>query len=226
MNIIGRKDARLVLGGVPRADLLPPEVGLAAKARSLRRGLSMLVVAAMVVVGVGYGLATLRASQTQQQLDAENARTASLLAEQAKYVEVRSVNNRLKVTTAARQVGASTEINWQAYLQSIQASLPAGTSITTFKATSGSPLVAFAPPTVPLQGERIAELAFSATSPSLPDVQAWLDALTTLKGFVDASPGTVTLASGGVYQVTITMHINEGALANRYADDAVKDGGK
>ena len=226
MKLITRQDTRLVVGGVPRADLLPPEVGLAVKARSLRRGLSVLVVAVMVVVGVGYGLATLKASQSQQQLATENARTASLLAQQTKYIEVRKVTSTLQAATAARQVGSSTEINWQSYLQSIQASLPAGTSITTFTAASGSPLVAFAQPSVPLQGERIAELTFAATSPSLPDVQAWLNALAMLKGFVDASPGTVTLAGGGVYLVTITMHINEAALANRYADDAVKGGGK
>ena len=213
-----KKETRLVLGGVPRANLLPPEVGLAAKARSLHRVLSVVVVAAMVVVGLGYAGATLRASQAQSGLDAENARTTSLLAEQAKYVEVRSVNNTLRLTTAARQVGASTEINWQAYLQSIQASLPAGTTVTDFTAASGSPWVAFVQPTVPLQGERIAELVFTATSPSLPDVQAWLNALRTLKGFVDASPGTVQLQEDdGTYEVKITMHISQEALSNRFA---------
>jgi Tfp pilus assembly protein PilN len=220
MSAMKSKETRLVLGGVPRANLLPPEVGLAAKARSMRRGLSVLVVAAMVLVGVGYGLATLRAAAAQGALDDENARTASLLAEQAKYVEVRSVNNTLKLTTAARQVGASTEINWQAYLQSIQASLPAGTTVTDFTAASGSPWVAFQQPTVPLQGERIAELVFTATSPSLPDVQAWLNALKTLKGFVDASPGTVQLQEDdGTYEVKITMHISQEALSNRFAPE-------
>ena len=218
-----KKETRLVLGGVPRANLLPPEVGLAVKARKMRRGLSVLVIAAMVLVAAGYGLATFRASTAQGALDDENARTASLLAEQAKYVEVRSVNNTLKLTTAARQVGASTEINWQAYLQSIQASLPAGTTVTDFTAASGSPWAAFLQPTVPLQGERIAELVFTATSPSLPDVQAWLNALRTLKGFVDASPGTVELQEDdGTYEVKITMHISQEALSNRFAPKAAE----
>ena len=50
----------------PRVNLLPPEVGQAAKARSLRAGLSLFVVAAMVVVGAGYGLASLHAGTAQQ----------------------------------------------------------------------------------------------------------------------------------------------------------------
>ena len=91
-----------------------------------------------------------------------------------------------------------------------------------FTASSGSPLDEFAQPTVPLQGERIAELAFSATSASIPDVQAWLNALAKLTGFVDAAPGSVTLSNDGTYKASITMHINEKALANRFAADAVK----
>jgi Tfp pilus assembly protein PilN len=221
MNLRSSTESRLVLGGVPRVNLLPPEVGQATKARSLRAGLSLLVVAAMVVVGAGYGLASLHASTAQQALDHVNQRTVELLAQQKKYVEVRKVTSDLALTTAARQVGSSTEINWKSYRESIQANLPSGTTIVTFTATTGSPLMEFVQPTVPLQGERIAELTFSADTESLPDVPAWLNALASLKGFVDASPGSVTL-NDGVYTAVVTMHINEEALANRFASDAVK----
>ena len=139
-----------------------------------------------------------------------------------KYIEVRKVTSDVKLATAARQVGSSTEIAWKAYLESIATSLPSGTTIVTFDAAAGSPLKEFDQPTVPLQGVRIAELKFSAKSESLPDVQAWLNALAKLKGFVDAVPGRVNLADDGGYTVEITMHVNEQALANRYIDDAVK----
>jgi Tfp pilus assembly protein PilN len=222
MNIRSGKETRLVLGGVPRVDLLPPEVGLAAKARVLHRSLSLVVVAAMVVVGMGYGAASLHAANSNAQLATATARTQSLLAQQQKYIEVRKVTSDVKLATAARQVGSSTEIDWKAYLQSIALSLPAGTAIVTFDATSGSPLAEFAQPTVPLQGERIAELKFEATSESLPDVQSWLNSLAKLTGFVDAAPGSVTLSDDGTYKAGITMHVNEKALANRFLDDAAK----
>lgn len=223
MSKSSRKVTRLELGGIPRVNLLPPEVAQAAKARSLHGGLSLLVVAVMVLVGAGYGVASLNAGAVQQSLNAANQRTTQLLKQQQKYVEVRKVTKELALATAARQVGASTEINWRSYLKSIQASLPSGTVIATFTARSSSPLAEFAQPTVPLQGQRIAELNFSATSESLPDVQAWLNALSKLKGFVDATPGTVTLASGGTYTATIIMHINEQALSNRFSKDVKKD---
>jgi hypothetical protein len=235
MNLKIGTTPRLVLGGVPRVDLLPPEVRQAAKSRSLHRGLVMLVVALMVVVGAGYGLATFAAGHSQRELDAANARTQSLLREQAKYVEVGKVTSELKLRTAARQVGSSTEIDWKQYVASVQASLPAGATITTFAATSGSPLAGFAQPTVPLQGARIAELTFSATSASLPDLQVWLDGLAKLTGFVDAAPGTVTRAEDGSYKAGVIMHINADALWNRFsakkseahgADSTVVDTGK
>jgi Fimbrial assembly protein (PilN). len=225
MNLRSSTESRLVLGGVPRVNLLPPEVGLAAKSRSLRIGLSLLVVASMVIVGAGYGVASLHASSAQHALDVVNQRTAELLAQQKKYVEVRKVTSDLALTTAARQVGSSTEVNWKSYFESVQASLPGGTTIVTFTATTGSPLVEFTQPTVPLQGERIAELTFSAETASLPDVPAWLNALASLKGFVDASPGSVTL-NDGVYTAAITMHINEKALANRFPGPVAKTDGK
>ncbi len=216
------KEARLELGGVPRADLLPPEVGLAAKARSLHRLLSLIVVAVMVLVGAGYGVGSLRAANSAQNLDAATSRTQDLLKEMQKYIEVRKVTSDVKLATAARQVGSSTEIAWKTYLASIATSLPSGTTIVTFDAVAGSPLKEFVQPKVPLQGVRIAELKFSATSKSLPDVQSWLNALAKLKGFVDAVPGKVALSDKGGYTVDIVMHVNEQALANRYLDDAVK----
>jgi Tfp pilus assembly protein PilN len=225
MNLRSSSESRLVLGGVPRVNLLPPEVGQAAKARSLRAGLSLLVVAAMVVVGAGYGLASLHAGTAQQALDHANQRTVELLAQQKKYVEVRKVTSNLALTTAARQVGSSTEVNWKSYLESIQANLPSGTTIVTFAAATGSPLAEFAQATVPLQGERIAELTFSAETQSLPDVPAWLNALASLKGFVDASPGSVSL-NDGVYTAAVTMHISEVALANRFPSDTAKTDSK
>ncbi|GAB3028552.1 hypothetical protein GCM10027052_00110 [Parafrigoribacterium mesophilum] len=221
MRILGNKETRLVLGGVPRVDLLPPEVGLSAKARVLHRGLSLMVVAAMVVVGAGYAAASLNAANSNAQLATATARTQSLLAQQQKYVEVRKVTKELALTTAGRQVGSSTEINWQEYFNSVQASLPSGTTIVTFDSSSSTPMLALQQPTVPLQGERVAELSFEAETASLPDVPAWLNALAKLKGFVDASPNSVSLTDG-VYKVGVKMHVNEQALANRYASDAVK----
>jgi Tfp pilus assembly protein PilN len=211
----------LVIGGPARANLLPPEVGLAAKGRVLRRNAIALIILAVLVVIAGYAGGTFLALGAQAQLDAATARTQALIAEQGKYAEVRQVTTMLETATAAKQVGTSTEIDWKAYLEDIQASLPAGTLVTNVVAETATPLSTFAQPAVPLQGNRIGELTFTATSKSLPDVEKWLQALAELNGYVDASPGSVSLNDDtGTYEVSITMHIDEDALLLRYDDEA------
>lgn len=223
MKSRGNDSGRLVIGGPPRANLLPPEVGAAAKGRAMRRNATALVVLAVLIVVGAYAGATALALSAQGQLDAANARTQELIAEQGKYVEVRRVTSMLETATAAQKVGTSTEIDWKAYLVAIEGSLPAGTLVTNFVAETSTPFTAFAAPTVPLQGDRIGELKFTATSPSLPDVGAWLVALEGLDGYVDASPGSVTLNADTVtYEVTITMHVNQDALLLRF-DKAAAD---
>src|SRR5690606_9999397 len=116
----------------------------------------------------------------------------------------------------------STEIDWKAYLDDIQASLPSGTLVTNFRAETATPLSDFGQPKVPLQGDRIGGLSFTATSKTLPDVECWLIALSKLPGYVDASPGTISLEElKGTYLVSITMHIDQDALLLRF-DEAAK----
>lgn len=214
---------RLVIGGPAQANLLPPEVGAAAQGRAMRRNAIALIVLAVLVVIAGYAGAAVLAIAAQGQLDTANQRTQELIAQQGKYVEVKQVTSLLATATAAQQVGMSTEIDWKAYLTDIQNSLPTGTLVTNFVAETATPLVAFNQPSVPLQGDRIGELTFTATSQSLPDVEAWLQALSKLHGYVDASPGSISLNTDAtLYQVTITMHINQDALLLRF-DDVARD---
>lgn len=223
MKARGNDGGRLIIGGPPQANLLPPEVGIAAKGRVMRRNATGLVVLVVLAVIAAYAGGTVLALAAQGQLDAANDRTQKLVAEQGKYIEVKQVTSMLETATAAQKVGTSTEIDWKAYLTAIQTSLPAGTLVTNVAAETATPVTAFTPPTAPLQGDRIGELKFTATSTSLPDVEKWLDALAKLTGYVDASPGSVTLnAEAKTYEVTITMHVNQDALLLRF-DQAALD---
>lgn len=214
-------NVRLVVGGPARANLLPPEVGIAARGRVQRRSASFLVVLSVLLVVAGFAGASVLSLVEQANLDAANARTDELVQEQSKYSEVQRVNNLLAAASAAQKVGTSTEIDWKAYLVSIQNSLPSGTLVTNVSAETATPLTDFVQPSVPLQGDRIGELRFTATSTSLPDVETWLEALAKLTGYVDASPGSVTLNDlDQLYEVTITMHINKDALLLRFDEDA------
>lgn len=212
---------RLVIGGPARANLLPPEVGAAAEGRALRRKAIALIVVAVLIAIAAYAGATVLALASQAQLTAANERTSALLQEQAKYVEVRQVTSMLDAAAAAQRVGTSTEIDWKKYLDEIQGSLPAGTLVINFRAETSTPLMDFGQPSVPLQGARMGELSFTATSQTLPDVESWLIGLSKLPGYVDASPGSITLdQEKSIYLVSITMHINKDALLLRYDEKA------
>lgn len=208
---------KLVVGGRPRADLLPPEVAQSVKSKSLRRSLVLFVILALVVAGAGTAGSTFLALNSTVALELESARTATLLAEQAEYAEVRQVTAMLDKAEIARRVGTSTEIDWKTYTAEVQASLPPDTVITSLLAETSTPTTPYAATTVPLQGERIGQLTFVATSASLPDVQSWLTNLANVTGYVDASPTAVTLVDDGSYTVGIVMHFNKNALYERFA---------
>jgi len=211
------KHETLVIGGNQRLDLLPPEVRAERRGQKQRRRLTAGVVGATLVVALGVGSATALALTAQAELAAEQARTAPLLTEQGKYFAVRSLQNQITLTQAAQLVGASTEIDWKAYLDAVQNTLPTSVAITTVQIDSATPLDPYTQPTAPLQGQRVATVAFTATSTVLPDIPAWLGALGGLDGFADALPGSVTLDQiTGVYTVTITMHVNDIAFAHRF----------
>ncbi|TFD55426.1 hypothetical protein E3T55_01045 [Cryobacterium frigoriphilum] len=209
----------LVVGGEPRVDLLPPEIRAERRERLRRRRLGIGVIGVVVVTLLGVGAANFVASTAQGRLESEQARTVALVAEQGKYADIREMQTQVELARAAQRVGASTEIDWRDYLQQVQATLPGGVAIETVDVDSASPLTAYTQATAPLQGARLATVQFTATSLVLPDVPTWLRALATLPGFADALPGSVTRDdASGAYTVTITMHINDEALAQRFTE--------
>lgn len=211
------KEDALVIGGDQRLDLLPPEVRAERRGQQQRRRLTAGVIGVAVIVALGVASASALALTAQANLAGEQARTATLLTEQGQYFTVRALQNQVTLTQAAQRLGASTEIDWKAYLDAVQNTLPSSVAITTVQVDSATPLAAYAQATAPLQGLRVATVSFTATSTVLPDIPAWLSALATLDGFADALPGSVTLDQvTGVYTVTITMHVNDIAFAHRF----------
>lgn len=207
----------LVLGREPRVDLLPPEVLAFRQGRSTRRALGFGVAAVLVLTLGAIGGSSFLAMSANQYLMAAQNETTDLLTQQQKYIDVRKVQDQVKVVQAAQEVGASTEIDWRDYLTKVQQTLPPQVSLQTITVDSASPLATYAQATAPLQGSRIATLSFTAQSPTLPQVPSWLDSLAGLPGFVDAVPGSVTLdQQTNLYTVNIVMHINQDAYSKRF----------
>ena len=207
----------LILGGEPRADLLPPELKAARQGRLLRRVMSIVAAGVVLIVIAAVATVTVQAGSAQSKLSAAEARTNELLLESGKYSEVRSVQNQIDMTTVARQLAATTEIDWRAYLLAVRASLPSDVTIEAISIGSGSPWVDYEQSIVPLYNPRVASLTLSLTSPTLPAVPMWLTNLRTLPGYADAHPGSVTRTETGQYIIEMVININEGARSNRIA---------
>ncbi len=208
----------LAVGGEPRVNLLPLEVRQNRRAKVARRRLGLFVILIAIVVLGETVLIRAQALQAQRQLAIAQENTKSLVMQQDKYGEVQKIQNQVDTISAAQEVGTSTEIDWRAYLISVQATLPSDVTLETINVDSATPFSPFTQATAPLQGTRIATLSFTAKSANLPKVPTWLVALTSLPGYADASPGSVTRTESGGYLVSITMHINEDAFTHRFTE--------
>ena len=208
----------LVLGAEPRVQLLPPEVEAGRRGKAMRRRLGAGILGVVVLALLGIVGSSWMAMQSKDGLASAQARAIELLAEQSKYVDVRNVQNELDLVISARQLGASTEIDWKDYLGKVGEILPADVTIDAVGVQSASPLTAYAQATVPLQGARVATLTIDLTSTNLPEVPVWLTGLKELPGYADGTPGTITQTDLGTYQVNLVLHINEGAFSQRFAD--------
>jgi hypothetical protein len=208
-----------VVGGIPRIDLLPPEVRARLRSRSLRRGLGVLVVAVVVATGAGTALAVLNAGASAGALSAEQARTQELLAQQVEFVEVTQLANAKSGIEQARLVGASTEILWPAYVEAIQATLPAGSELGSLIVTASSPISLVAQPALPLQLPRVATVQLIITAPDLATVSAWMTRLPELPGYADATLTSIERADPNV-KASVTLNVTDAAFANRFVEVA------
>ena len=207
----------LIVGGEPRVNLLPPEVRSGNKVRIVRRRLGVVLLGVIILVAGGVTAATTVAITTEVQLAVAQARTDALFAEQAKYSEVRLVENNIALIAAAREAGAATEVNWDGYLAEVRTRLPSEITIDTVAVDSAPPFQPYAQATAPLQQARVATLTLSLTSRSLPEVPAWLGALEDLPGYADGAPSSILRDDTGSFTVTLVLHISDGAHSNRFA---------
>ena len=205
----------LVVGGQPRANLLPPEIVVKRRQlktrRALRVGVFFVFVGTVAACAGVWGLA----SVSQVALTSAQDEQAALAQEQLTYGEVRDVQSTIETVKAGQQVGSSTEIRLQEYLGKLEASLPKGMTLETVSIDTGTPMVAYSQSDTPLQGERVGAITFTAKSSTLPSTADWLRSLEKLPGFVDANPGSVHL-DDGVYTSQVVMHINAGAFSMRF----------
>jgi Tfp pilus assembly protein PilN len=210
------------VGGLARADLLPPSVREAIRRRPIVRRLVALVVLVAVVVAAGVAGATYLALNAQAALQAERDRSESLLAQQLQYVDARTVANAVDETTAARTAATATEADWNALLAEIRGTLPEGVLLTS---VSGQIRAADTGEEIPLRQNSVGSFTINAISDTVPNVEAWIARLEGITGYAGiAPPVSVTGGDGAVYTVRIEVLLDEDAFLLRFAPED-PDGG-
>jgi hypothetical protein len=214
-----RRQPVFVIGGSPRVSLLPRELRAAARDRSVRRMLVIGVAAVLVVAAGATAGATALAGAAQGRLDASNARTGALVAQLGKFRDVQVLQQDIAVGNAAVQVASSTEIDWQAQIDAIEAEMPSGYRVTTIQADSATPILDYAQGTTPLDQPRAASLQMSVETTDITPLPPWLRKIRSVPAYADASASVTSDDSSG-YTIQITIHLSPKALES--AGKAVK----
>lgn len=214
------KSKELIVGGAPRAHLLPPEITAERRGRFKLRMLVLAMVLVAVVVAGGIGVATWRAVEAQLALGVERLKTEQLLQQQLEFGEVQTLKAQVEAAVDARHRGAETEIDWNSYLGELRGTLPAGMWIGEVAVTAISPIEPVLTSTVPLSQDWVASLNITARSASVPEVEAWLANLESLTGFAGvAPPVTVTGDATEGYEVSAEVRVNSEAFLGRFEDE-------
>ena len=212
-----KEEQTIVVGAIPRADLLPVAVKEAIKRRPIVRRLVVLVAFVLILTLAAVAGATYLALAAQQALSDEQARSEQLLASQLEFAEARQVSSDVDETVAAQQVATLTEPDWNALLGEIRSTLPPGVLLTSVVGTV-SP--SESEEEVPLRQDSVGSFSISAISDTVPNVEAWIAELESITGFAGiAPPVSVEGGSGAVYTVSIEVLIDTDVFITRFAPE-------
>jgi Tfp pilus assembly protein PilN len=171
------------LAMLPRVNLLPPEIAAAQRLRAVQAGLGAGVLAALVVVGGLFVVATGQQHGAQSDLDTAKAKGTSLQAEQSKYADVPKVYAQVEARQAQLSQAMGQEIRWSYFLNDLSLTVPAKVWLTDMTVTqdvdgTASAAAAVAPSGAsgfPVPG--IATIEVKGHAYTHNDVAAWLAAL-------------------------------------------------
>ncbi len=207
----------LTLGGAPRVHLLPKEVEEQRKARSVRRLLLTALAGVVSLVVVGVAIASLGLGSANSGQAIEKARSVALAAELNKYVSITSTQNALDDIKKVQPVATDGEILWTPFIGSLQATLPAGTTISDLIAKLDPASATSARGAAnPLLNAHVATLSVTARGSQL-SISAWLGNLLALKGVANVSPGTISRDPSGDYTADVDLLLNSDIVAHRFA---------
>lgn len=209
---------------IPRVNLLPPEILAERSLRRTKVALGAVVLAVLGGVAGGFVLAAASADSAQEGLAAEQARTTTLSAEQAKYAEVPAVISQVEAAKAVQATAMSSDVLWAPYLNHIAASYPQDVwlrDLNVSVAAPGASVTSGVPATgaAATPSDTIGMITFNGTGRAHEGTAAWLDVMSATPGFANPLYSASTrneVEKQVVVDFTTTVDITSDALSHRY----------
>lgn len=207
----------LVVGGMPRVDLMPP----AELERRYRRGLLRrwgigLLAAALVTVLVIAGAMALRIV-AEARLASERARTDASIAEIAALSEVGDTVRTLDDLEAFRAEAMLPDFEWARLIDAVEQTLPANVRIVGFDVTTGAGPDADAADAASAPG---ATVLLTLSSPVPFDIVPAIRNIRPLPSILDADGREVRYEeSGSDYRYELTILTDQTAYSGRFAPE-------
>ena len=130
----------------PKVNLLPPLITQEVKVRQAKLLLVGAAAVSVAVIGGMFVMAQNEVTSAQEGLDAANAQSAQLAAQQATYAEVPKVFAEVSAAQAQLATAMGNEVRWSYVLNNLALSIPRNVALTGFTGTLGQAEAPVVPP--------------------------------------------------------------------------------
>ncbi len=204
---------------VPKVNLLPQEILDVRRFRGVQRVLVGAVLGTVAVAGLGVGWAVHGVATARDELQATQARTTQLRAEEAKYADVPRVLARVATAERARTQALGRDVLWYRFFDDLAAATPESVSLTSVTVSMDTASAGPGVAADPLTPGGLGSVAFSGTGDLFPDVAKWLESVATVDGLDGSTLQSATRSSdASTDDVTFSSKIviDDSALSHRY----------
>lgn len=211
------KSSGIVLGGVPRVNLLPAaELQRRAASALIRRWVAGLAATAVVVSGLVVA-AHWERGIAERQLAAEQARTINLNAELANLSHVSQAIADRGALSELRAATMGNDLKWRALFADLTRALPNGATLTGFELATGTNPAAGADPGIGIGV--LGSLTVNTADPA--DQNRMIDKLRTLDTVLAADAGSLTSAGEDGYAFVVEFVVDQ----THYSHDHLPEAG-
>lgn len=213
---------------VPKVNLLPPEIGQAARLRAVKVQLGAGILATVGVVGLLFVVASGQVTSAEEAFADAQAATAKTQQEVAALSGVTATYAQVAAAQAQLTMAMGGEVRWSQFLTDLSIQTPSTVSLTSVSVSQGSPAEAAASAgaagaTATVADPTIATVTFQGEAVAQNDLARFLDKLAAQHNQVNAYYTKGELADSTTYDALTwgfdaQTAVESSALSNRYTE--------